>query len=167
MEINKSMMSLLIGSIMFVSLIMVLVIGSNITSNISSGLTATINTQLNESETVVTNVAFQLVNDNVNGILFIRNTSNHNLTLGTDYAFTGSGTAAYAITVNNTVRYNGTYYLDYTYPDRSAAINTSTQGNESFSLFGDYLSIIATIIILVVVVGIMMGVIYIFAKRKE
>lgn len=48
----------------------------------------------------------------------------------------------------------------------SAAYNMSRAGEGGFKIFGDYLTIIATVVILVVVVALMVGVIAIFGKRE-
>jgi hypothetical protein len=48
----------------------------------------------------------------------------------------------------------------------TSAYNVSAKGEAGFKTFGDYLTIIATIIILVVIVGLLIGVIALFATRK-
>jgi len=48
----------------------------------------------------------------------------------------------------------------------TAARNVSDKGGTAFQTFGDYLSVIATIIILVVIVGLLIGVIAVFARAR-
>ncbi len=48
----------------------------------------------------------------------------------------------------------------------TAARNVSDQGGEAFQTFGDFLGVIAIVIILVVIVGLLLGVIALFARSR-
>ena len=53
-----------------------------------------------------------------------------------------------------------------TQTDGTAASNVSDKGGDAFNTFGDYLGVIATVIILVVIVGLLIGVIALFARSR-
>ncbi len=83
----------------------------------------------------------------------------------THYTLLNPGTITSQVNITNTSLADGTYFFNYTYLERNSAFNTSISGEQSFVTFGDFLGVIAIVIVLVVIVGLLLGVIALFTRR--
>ena len=84
----------------------------------------------------------------------------------TNYTVFGEEGKILGLINGTTVNDSDAMCVNYSYLERNAAFNVSGQGEVGLSTFGDYFGVIATIIILVIIVGLLIGVIVLFQRSR-
>ena len=161
--VNTQLKGFLFGAILFLIGVIVLVVGAQVVGVVKDTATRDTLSIGNESATTTIGTPVTLTNAWISSVTGVYNTT-RNLA-STEFSLISGSTAISQVNITNTSLGNGSYFYNYTYLTDTAAFNTSEKGEAGVIVFGDFLPVIAIIIVLVVIVGLLIGTLVLFGQK--